>query len=326
MNATCHCPGCRQFRLSERRRRLANFDPGVGGGVDRDKLPPHDFAGPHQTFPIVTPQDVKDAAHLVGHTANPEAVKAKITALARAKGPEFAKRLPADWKKKASPVEMGGPGSGPQPGRTNASGQDLSKAKAGVVTRADQINQAGQRAGKLPAPGASPAARYAQQQQARQALKKNGGKLADTKVSPTHPINPNKIKPPKGSAPAPGKTIGAIQGPGGANGGAAPAAAPAAMKEVKMDWLPEKQFQKQQKGLKKSIATRKKNDKLDAARVARVAPVQMGGPGSGPKPGVGTRVKQAVQHAAQAVAKAYKKSGATSGRFAPNKGPRDPWD
>ncbi len=63
-----------------------DFDPGVGGGVDRDKLPEADFAGPNRTYPIVTQQDVTDAMELSGKAADPAAVKARIGAIARRKG------------------------------------------------------------------------------------------------------------------------------------------------------------------------------------------------------------------------------------------------
>lgn len=60
----------------------------------RDKLPDSDFAGPHRSFPIVTQQDVEDAARLIGHAANPAAVKRKIIAIATRKG--FT--LPDSWQ------------------------------------------------------------------------------------------------------------------------------------------------------------------------------------------------------------------------------------
>jgi hypothetical protein len=63
-----------------------DFDPGVGGGVDRDKLSDSDFAGPNRTFPIVTQSDVTDAMKLSGKAADPAAVKARIAAIARRKG------------------------------------------------------------------------------------------------------------------------------------------------------------------------------------------------------------------------------------------------
>jgi hypothetical protein len=63
-----------------------NFDRGVGGGVDRDKLPASDFAGPNRTYPIVTQSDVGDAMKLSGKAADPAAVKARIASIARRKG------------------------------------------------------------------------------------------------------------------------------------------------------------------------------------------------------------------------------------------------
>ena len=63
-----------------------DFDRGVGGGVDRDKLPDSDFAGPHRSFPIVNQSDVSDALRLVGHADDPDAVRARIHAIARRKG------------------------------------------------------------------------------------------------------------------------------------------------------------------------------------------------------------------------------------------------
>lgn len=66
-------------------------DPGVGedthpGGVDRDSLADSDFAGPHRSFPVVSPGDVEDALHLAGHADDPEAVRENIRAIARRKG------------------------------------------------------------------------------------------------------------------------------------------------------------------------------------------------------------------------------------------------
>ena len=72
------------FRYSEKR----DFDRGVGGGVDRDKLPETSFAGPHRSFPIVNQSDVSDAMHLSGHADNPAAVRANIRRIAHEKGLE----------------------------------------------------------------------------------------------------------------------------------------------------------------------------------------------------------------------------------------------
>lgn len=60
----------------------------------RDKTPDSDFAGPNQSFPITSQADVEAAAHLVGKAANPEAVKARIKAIAKRKG----LKLPAAWE------------------------------------------------------------------------------------------------------------------------------------------------------------------------------------------------------------------------------------
>lgn len=82
-----------------------NFDSGVGGGVDRDKIPAEDFAGPNRSYPIVTPGDVADAAGLIGHADNPEAVKAKIISIAKRKGAAFVAKLPKSWNVKAEDPE-----------------------------------------------------------------------------------------------------------------------------------------------------------------------------------------------------------------------------
>lgn len=82
-----------------------NFDASVGGGVDRDKIPAEDFAGPNRSYPIVTPGDVQDAASLVGHADNPDAVKAKIIAIAKRKGEAFVAQLPKAWNVKAEDPE-----------------------------------------------------------------------------------------------------------------------------------------------------------------------------------------------------------------------------
>ena len=43
-----------------------DFDPNVGGGTDRDKLPDADFAGRGRSFPMVTQADVSDALQSIG--------------------------------------------------------------------------------------------------------------------------------------------------------------------------------------------------------------------------------------------------------------------
>ena len=77
-----------------------NFDPNVGGGVDRDKLKASDFVfGDERKFPVVTSGDVMDAVHSWGrykgkHTF--EEFKRRLTALCHRKG--FA--LPKSWGEK----------------------------------------------------------------------------------------------------------------------------------------------------------------------------------------------------------------------------------
>lgn len=72
-----------------------DFDSGVGEhGTDRDKLPESDFAGPHRSFPIVSPSDVNDAWRLAGHANDPDAVRARIKEIAHRKGKEFVDALP----------------------------------------------------------------------------------------------------------------------------------------------------------------------------------------------------------------------------------------
>lgn len=74
--------GSHKLEMNER-----DFDKGVGAhGTDRDKIPDEDFAGPHRSFPITSPGDVSDALHLVGHAANPGAVRKRIMAIAKRKG------------------------------------------------------------------------------------------------------------------------------------------------------------------------------------------------------------------------------------------------
>jgi len=75
-------------------RRLARFEkPGHYTKADRQKIQGGSFAGPHKSFPIVTQQDVYDAARLAGHAANPAAVRRRIIAIANRKG--F--KLPKSW-------------------------------------------------------------------------------------------------------------------------------------------------------------------------------------------------------------------------------------
>lgn len=82
---------------------LKSIDPNVGGGIDRDKLPAADFAGPNRSFPIVKPGDVSDAASSLGHAkGDTEPIKAKIIAIAKRKGAAFVAQLPQAWKDEAN--------------------------------------------------------------------------------------------------------------------------------------------------------------------------------------------------------------------------------
>ncbi len=77
-------------------------DKNVGGGVDRDKIPAADFAGKNRSFPIVTPQDVADAARSIGRAGadnySSAELKSRITRIAKRKGPEFVAKLPGAWQ------------------------------------------------------------------------------------------------------------------------------------------------------------------------------------------------------------------------------------
>ena len=77
-----------------------DFDPSVGGGVDRDKLKPEDFADPkNRAFPIVVPKDVHDAAKALNHDVkgNKVTIKKNIIKIAKAKGKKFEAQLPVAW-------------------------------------------------------------------------------------------------------------------------------------------------------------------------------------------------------------------------------------
>lgn len=62
---------------------------------ERDSYDAADFAGPDRSFPITTQAQLDAAAHLIGHAADPEAVKRKAIAIAKRKG--FT--LPKAWQK-----------------------------------------------------------------------------------------------------------------------------------------------------------------------------------------------------------------------------------
>ncbi|MBE3584844.1 MAG: hypothetical protein IMW94_01480 [Thermoanaerobacter sp.] len=91
--------------------------PGHYTEKDREKIPPKDFGDPkNRKFPIVVPQDVEDAARLIGKAENPEAVKKRIIRIARRKGPEFVARIPESWLDKKA-TDATGDQSGDNPSR-----------------------------------------------------------------------------------------------------------------------------------------------------------------------------------------------------------------
>lgn len=61
---------------------------------ERDSYDAEDFAGPDRSFPITSQAQLDAAAHLIGHAADPAAVKAKAIAIAKRKG--FT--LPKAWQ------------------------------------------------------------------------------------------------------------------------------------------------------------------------------------------------------------------------------------
>lgn len=81
-----------------------DVDPNVGGGVDRDAMDAQDFVDPEgRRFPIHSPGDVSDAVSSYGR-AQPlipmRKFKARLSAIARRKGPEFVAALPESWSQK----------------------------------------------------------------------------------------------------------------------------------------------------------------------------------------------------------------------------------
>lgn len=95
-------------------------DPNVGGGTDRKKIPASSFAGKNRSFPIVTPQDVADAAQSIGRAGpdnySTDQLKANIIRIAKAKGAAFVAKLPQAWqdakaKEAAQPPLIGDDGA-----------------------------------------------------------------------------------------------------------------------------------------------------------------------------------------------------------------------
>jgi hypothetical protein len=90
-----------------------DFDPNVGGGVDRDKIPESDFAGRGRSFPITNQSDVSDALQSLGRAGKDnysrEKIRRNIIRIARRKGltvPESASKKPKKAKKADSTAEV----------------------------------------------------------------------------------------------------------------------------------------------------------------------------------------------------------------------------
>lgn len=120
-------------RVAEKR----DFDPNVGGGVDRDKMPASDFVDPKgRRFPIHSASDVSDAVSSYGR-AKPkipfDKFKRRVTAIARRKGfesslPEEWKKGGADSKKYAGAMQANPPQTPPMPGQVPAPAQHQAPA------------------------------------------------------------------------------------------------------------------------------------------------------------------------------------------------------
>ena len=87
---------------SEAEKKKRDFDPNVGGGVDREKLKGSDFVfSDERTFPVVTPGDVSDAVSSWGRykgSKSFEVFKKRLIALCKRKGQGFFDALPKEWK------------------------------------------------------------------------------------------------------------------------------------------------------------------------------------------------------------------------------------
>jgi hypothetical protein len=101
---------------------------------ERREMPESDFAGPHRSFPIKTQEDVDNAARLIGHAKDPEAVKRRIIEIARRKG--F--KIPESWQKEQDTKKDITLDSGLQ--APNLEGQDERNEKT-TVAEEQVINQ-----------------------------------------------------------------------------------------------------------------------------------------------------------------------------------------
>lgn len=94
-----------QVAIDETRAVLAKAETGPPeGGEKRSDIPAEDFAGKDESYPIVTPSSVSDAASSIGR-AGPEnfsadELKTNIIQIARRKGAEFVAALPDAWQGK----------------------------------------------------------------------------------------------------------------------------------------------------------------------------------------------------------------------------------
>jgi hypothetical protein len=96
------------------------FDPNVGGGVDRDQIPAADFAGKNRSYPIVKPGDVADAAASIGRAGpdnySADELKKRIIAIAKRKGESFVAQLPKAWRDELAEAGSVGEGTSPLQG------------------------------------------------------------------------------------------------------------------------------------------------------------------------------------------------------------------
>lgn len=72
----------------------------------RNATPAADFAGPHKSFPVTSAKDVSSARTLVGKAADPKAVSAKITSIAKREG--LATKKPESKPAKPTITRAGG--------------------------------------------------------------------------------------------------------------------------------------------------------------------------------------------------------------------------
>lgn len=143
------------------KKRKGNFDPGVGGGVDRDKIPAEDFAGPGRSFPIVTQDDISDAASLAHHADDPAAVRARIRSIARRKfgdnvdlPPSLAEKLMSTWAQQSTGTGYLADGhAADSPGNSPGPSGPLRHPATGAYTSARSMLAAGHYSATTPPVG-----------------------------------------------------------------------------------------------------------------------------------------------------------------------------